>query len=212
MQQEPDSQLDMLLAAARTGDALAFERFYNATVRLLLPVVRAICGDNHAEDVVADTYVQAWTSMESFDAVRGNSVGWLKMIARSRARDRVRRERVRHGRLMGAVEYDADNFPDTAPGPAEQAECRQQLRCLDSALDSLSRRDSGIMGLYMQECSHTEIASATGTPVGTVKTVISRARAKVRGMMESQLQLATPRHGLIPSARQDTAARSLQGG
>jgi RNA polymerase sigma factor (sigma-70 family) len=176
-----ESKVDGLLAAAMKGGSDAFEDFYNATIRHLLPTVRRICGDDHADDVLADTYFQIWQTMHTYDGVRGGAVAWLRMVAASRARDRARRERVRHGGLSGALDYDPDGCVCDNPGPAEIAQTRQEQQRLYEALNGLPAREQGVLRMYIDDRTHDEISAAMGLPVGTVKTVILRSRVRLHG-------------------------------
>ena len=178
-----ETTADGLLQAAMNGSADAFEDFYNATIRHLLPAVRRICGEAYADDVLADTYFQIWQTMHTYDCVRGGAVTWLRMVAGSRARDRARRERMRHGGLSGAVEYDADGGACANPGPAEIAQTRQEQQQLHEALRCLPAREQNVLRMYMEDCTHDEISLAMALPVGTVKTVILRSRARLRGII-----------------------------
>lgn len=180
-----DATADGLLAAATQGSARAFEEFYNTTIRQLMPGVRRICGDAYAEDVLADTYFQVWQSLHTYDSVRGGALVWLRMIASSRARDRARRERVRHGGLSGAMDYDPDMTVCAQPGPADLAETRQEHERLHAALTGFPARERTVLRMYMDDCTHDEISVAMGMPVGTVKTVILRSRARLRGIISA---------------------------
>lgn len=146
-------------------------------------LLRRICGDAYADDVLADTYFQIWQTMHTYDCVRGGAVTWLRMVAGSRARDRARRERVRHGGLSSAVEYDADGCACANPGPAEIAQTRQEQQRLHEVLSGLPDREQNVLRMYLDDCTHDEISLAMALPVGTVKSVILRSRARLRGII-----------------------------
>jgi RNA polymerase sigma-70 factor (ECF subfamily) len=183
------AQLAALLAAAAAGDARAFENFYNLTVRHAGAVVRRIVGDNHLEDVLSDTYFQAWREASRFNAQRGSARAWLITIARSRALDRLRQESLRHGGLSGAPEQDAREDEDRhQPGPEDLLagiEARSQLH---AAVARLSANERWVLGLaYFRDLNHSEIAALTGLPLGTVKSLISRSQHKLRDALCAQL-------------------------
>jgi RNA polymerase sigma-70 factor (ECF subfamily) len=177
-----DEQLAGLLKASASGDARAFELFYNATARYATAVVRRIVGTAHAEDVLSDSYFQAWRGANQFDPQRGSALTWLLTIARSRALDRLRQETLRHGGLPGAPAYEADlREQSTAPGPQDLLESVQARSCLHQALAGLSPNERWVLGLaYFRECSQSEVAAITGLPLGTVKSLMTRAQHKLR--------------------------------
>jgi RNA polymerase sigma-70 factor (ECF subfamily) len=178
---ETDPQLALLLQAAAAGDARAFEQFYDATARGVLAVVRRIAGDNHAEDVLSEAYLQAWRDAARFDAQRGSAIAWLLAIARSRALDRLRQEALRHGGLPGAPEHDADGDATLVVGPDALLESVEVRSRLHEALARLSANERWVLGLaYFRDLRQSEVAAATGLPLGTVKSLTTRAQQKLR--------------------------------
>jgi RNA polymerase sigma-70 factor (ECF subfamily) len=181
-----DEMLAGLLRAAAGGDGRAFEQFYDATARQALGLVRRIAGDAHAEDVLADSYFQAWRSAAQFDASRGSALTWLLTLARSRALDRLRQETLRHGGLSGAPEFDADELQQPgAVGPDALLESVEARSRLHEALGTLAPNERWVLGLaYFREFSQSEIASITGMPLGTVKSLMTRAQHKLREALQ----------------------------
>lgn len=179
---ERDAHHAALLAAAAQGDARAFEEFYRLTIDLATAVVRRIAGPNQTEDVLSDAYFQAWQQARQFDPLRGSALSWFLTTARSRALDRWRAERLRHGGLDGAPEFDAPALQDEAsPGPDTLLEATQAGQHLHAALTRLSANERWVLGLaYYRDLTHSEIAALTGLPLGTVKSLISRSQSKLR--------------------------------
>jgi RNA polymerase sigma-70 factor (ECF subfamily) len=201
-----DRQLGAWLTAAAAGDASAFEAFYEATFALARTVARRLLRDNaEVEDLLADCYVEAWQKAGRFDAERGSPVTWLLTLVRSRGLDALRAAAARPERAAGSAaagdiapaEESAANQPDAAAAdadPAEQLWRRQAGAELHAALAALSAAERWVLGLaYMRELSHTEIASCTGMPLGTVKSHALRAQNKLRSLLGP---------GLAPAAAQ----------
>lgn len=184
---ELNAQLSQLLVAARAGNVGAFEAFYAATVRLVMPVARFVCGDDHCEDALSDAYFQAWKQLPAWDPSRGSALVWIKMIARSRARDRMRAERVRNVGFCGPIAYDGPEAADPQPGPQEIMEQMQQRAVLRSAVRNLSSRHQHLLRLtYQGDLTQAEIAAQTGLPLGTVKTMLRRSYLQLRHAMAPQ--------------------------
>lgn len=185
-----DRVLAALLRSAAAGDAKAFDQFYSATIRYAMGVVRRIAA-SHAEDVLADAYFQAWQAAAKFDPSRGSPLSWLLTIARSRALDRLRQEMLRHGGQAGAPEHDGADQPDAAPGPDELLESVQARSRLHTALADLSANERCVLGLaYFRDCSQTEVAAITGLPLGTVKSLMTRAQHKLRLVLQDNVRPA----------------------
>ncbi len=189
---EPDADIDALAAlvakfAAR--DSLAFESFYALTLPTLLGLVRRIVGTNFTEDVLAEAYFQAWRDANAFDAKRGNAMAWIITIARSRALDRLRQERSRHGGMVGAPSPEPETAGDETIAnvtPQTLLEDAQSRSALHAALRQLSSNERWCLGLaYYRDLSHSEISHVTLLPLGTVKSLITRAQQKLRALLSS---------------------------
>jgi len=178
----PEPQLAALLASAAGGDARAFEQFYDATARQAMAVVRRVTCDAYAEDVLSDCYFQAWRNAAQFDPARGSALAWLLTMARTRALDRMRQETLRHGGLSGAPEFDADSEQAAQDcGPEALLETTQAHTRVHAALAQLSANERWVLGLaFFRDCTQSEIAALTGMPLGTVKSLITRAQHKMR--------------------------------
>ena len=130
-----------------------------------------------AEDLVQETFLRAWAAFDRF-APGTDAKAWLLTIALNAFRDRMRRK----GRAP--LSLDATGVEPEAPGPApatsvplDRIADDRLLRALD-ALDETSR---AILTLAVIEgVPGPEIARAMGTPEGTVRSLLSRAKARLR--------------------------------
>ena len=137
---------------------------------------------DEAEDVVEETFWQAWRNASRYDSRRASGLTWLMMIARSRALDRVRSQRRRAewiaapATTAALLEEGFARRPDELPagGDRETAE----LACALGALPFEQRQ--AIELAFLGGLSHSEIAEQTSQPLGTVKTRIRLAMAKLR--------------------------------
>jgi hypothetical protein len=88
---DPQENLASLLARMADGDEAALAAFYDATVAKAYGLALRIVGTPAAaEEVVVDTYHQAWREARRFDAQRGAPMAFLMMMCRSRALDALR--------------------------------------------------------------------------------------------------------------------------
>jgi RNA polymerase sigma-70 factor (ECF subfamily) len=170
-----DAALAVALAHAAAGDALAFERFYNATVGYARALARRIVHGADLEDALADAYLDAWRLAPRFDPARGSAVSWLLNIVHSRALDICRR------RHAGCDELQTPEADSADPGPGDRLWQREAGRRLNQALAALSANERWVLGLaYFRDQTQQAIADTTGLPLGTVKSLILRAQGKLR--------------------------------
>jgi RNA polymerase sigma-70 factor (ECF subfamily) len=179
---QADRELVRRMAA---GDEAALGELHDRHSALLHAVVLRIVGDRHdAEEVLEDTFWQAWRQAGRYEEGRGGISTWLVMMARSRALDHLRgRRRFREERrdeLSSAAEGGADE--DRLPAsPLDDAAADEVRRVVARAVAGLPSEQRQTVELaYFRGMSQTEIAEATGQPLGTVKTRARLALQKLR--------------------------------
>ena len=188
-----DAELVTLLHAAAGGNANAFERVYDITIGYTQALLRRMLPQADLEDVLADVYFQAWRDAASFDPARGSPVTWLLTIARSRALDLLRHHKASPEVAAGGEQAAMEAAVLEAPGPVDLLASLQANTRLQRALAQLSAQERWVLGLaYYREMTHREVSEATGLPLGSVKSLILRAQAKLRGLLAEPLQ-ADPR-------------------
>lgn len=165
--------LDELVRRFARGDRAAFETFYEHTVDRCMALAMRILGNfAWAEDCVAETYASAWRHATGFDPARANAIGWLFMMCRTRAIDHQRRERAQLRHVRGVThDLEAEHSQD----PASVFGGFLAFAKLQSALEQLTADQRRVLELtYFHALSNSEIADATGMPLGTVKSCIRR--------------------------------------
>ena len=163
------------------ADETALGALYDRWVRSLYSLVLHLLKDpDEAEDVVEETFWQAWKKADSYEPSKGAVSTWLLTIGRRKALDRLRAKR-RSGADTVSGDFSFADLPSTAPDPSmevEGAELREQVR---NALSELPDEQREVLELgYFSGLSQSEIAEATGQPLGTVKTRMRLAMQKLR--------------------------------
>jgi RNA polymerase sigma-70 factor (ECF subfamily) len=172
-----------LLRRMAAGDESALGALYDRWSGLVHSVVARIVADGgDAEELVEETFLQAWRQAGRYEGTRGGVSTWLVVMARSRALDRVRlagHRRAAAAEPLESVESAGSHLPDATPlDAAEIAETRQIVH---AALQKLpvDQRETLEMA-YFKGMSQSEIAQATGQPLGTVKTRCRLGLMKLR--------------------------------
>lgn len=173
---ERDRRLAAWLQAAAGGDGGAFEAFHDATFAVARGVARRLLrGGDEADDLLADVYFEAWRRAPQFDPARGSAMTWLLVMLHTRAIDRLRRHEPAPPPAGDAAADD----------PADRLWPRELGPRLDAALRTLDAPERWVVGLaFWRGLSHAAIAAETGLPLGTVKTHLRRACARLRDALE----------------------------
>ena len=181
-----EGNLITLLEKMSVGDQAAMESFYDATVnRVYGMAMKVVLRSELAEEVVSDVYLQVWRQASRYNSHRATPVGWLLMICRSRALDKLRREK-----SATKNQYQEDDQHETEDenmeSPLETMMKGDLSKQVTAALQILTRSQRQTIALaFFKGMSHKEIANYTDQPLGTVKSNIRRAQAILRNALDS---------------------------
>lgn len=167
----------LIEAIADARDKTAFAQlFAHFAPRLKSYLLRIGTDDLMAEEVVQEAMVMVWRKAESFDRRQASASTWIFTIARNKRIDRLRRER--------RPELDPNDpalVPDAETPADHVVETGQIQDRLRSAIEKLPAEQSELIRLaYYDDKSHSEIAEERGLPLGTVKSRIRLALARLR--------------------------------
>ena len=181
-----DSEDEALVQRMAAGDDQALGALYDRWHPVVHGVVsRLLRQPNDVEDVVEETFWQAWRQAARFDRSRGAVQTWLLTIARSRALDRVRALRRRREDPLEGDDGQAVVQQAAEGDPGLDAEASERRRIVVAALSGLPAEQREALELgYFGGLSQTEIAERTGQPLGTVKTRMRLAMQKLRSQLQ----------------------------
>lgn len=180
---------DAAIAAVRDGDAEAYaavvERYQQIAFRTAYLVVRDA---DLAEDVAQEGFIRAYRQLERFRTGEPFRP-WLLRIVTNLALNEVRARSRRHGlfdRILPTREM-------ATPGPGREVEQKEQQRELLEAIGQLGRDDQAVLYLrHFLDLPEREIAETIGKRPGTVKSRLSRARRRLRTVVESSYPSLIP--------------------
>lgn len=140
---------------------------------------------HHAQDAVQEAFLAFASAPSRFDATRGTVGSWLAMLTHRRAVDIVRREQSR----PKPTPSTSTPHPQALLDPETQAAQSLQSEQVHHLLRTLSPANRQVIYMtYYLGYTQTQIANATGTPLGTVK---SRGRTALR-QLRSTITAASP--------------------
>ncbi len=161
----------------RTAFAALFS-YYAPRVKAYL--VRLGCPDGQAEELAQETMLAVWRKAGRFDPAKAAPGTWIFTIARNLRIDQVRRER--------RPELDPDD-PALVPASTPEADLVLQAKehhaLVHNALQALPPDQARVIALsFFEDKPHGEIAGELGLPLGTVKSRIRLAFARLRAALE----------------------------
>ena len=176
------SDLD-LIEAAKVGDTAGFGELVRRHAPRLLALARQFVGPDAAEDVLQDAMVDAYRGLGGFagEAAVGT---WLYRIALNRCLQERRRTRppVLDAEPLERLARWQD--PDYSVDPALVAARRSHAETLQAILSELPEGYRNALLLHDgQGLSASELAEATGIPLGTAKSNIRRSRLALLSLL-----------------------------
>lgn len=175
----PPEALAPLLRRCGLGDEYAFADLYDQVAPRIYGLVKRIIRDPaQSEEVTQEAFLEIWRQAARFDLERGTALAWMMTIAHRRAVDRVRSAEatstrdVEYGHRHQAVEYDSTS---------EVVQSRLDAQRVRKAMGSLTETQRQAIELaYFRGCTHTEVATMLGVPLGTAKSRVRDGLIRLR--------------------------------
>jgi RNA polymerase sigma-70 factor, ECF subfamily len=179
---ELDERLTDLLSRCAGRDGAALQRLYELVApRLFAVLARMLRRRSLAEEALQDVFVTIWQRAGQYRPDRGRPLAWLSSIARYRAIDLLRHERLAAVTVadlpagVSPVDEAQEEPAGTSAGTGLLERClalltQQQRHCLELA--------------FVGGNSHADIARLVGSPLGTVKSWIRRGLQSLKACLE----------------------------
>jgi len=183
---DTDQNEARLIGSLQRGDAHALHGIYAHYRGLLHTVAMNVVHNScDAEEVLQDVFLHVWNRAESYCAEKGKVTGWMVMLTRRRAIDRLRQQgSYRRATDRYESEYAMENEGAPHAEGAREA-CLSDLRALlKQQLHRLPAAQRQVIEMtYFDGLSQREIAASTQLPLGTVKTRIELGLRKLANML-----------------------------
>lgn len=166
-----------LVAEIKAGSREAFESFLHAYQDRVYGLVRRAVDVRDAEDVAQEALIQIYRSIGGFQCRSGLST-WVYRVAMNVCLEHRRKKHPE----MATFEDDCLERPSSPDDDPSAVAVRSQVRSeIESAIASLPEIHRDVVVLHeLQELTYQECAEVLGCPVGTVKSRLSNAFAKLR--------------------------------
>ena len=193
----PDTAtVDAILTRIKNGDDQAFDELVTLFHRPIFNLAYRMLNNNYedANDAAQDIFIRVHKSLDKF---RGDSKfsTWLYTLASNVCRNRIRKNvriRSHESQSLDATYEDSDTARDTAVDPgtsaAEQSEAGDIRQTVETVIATLPEEFREVIVMRdLQHMSYDEIANATDTSMGTVKSRLSRARKLAKDKLQRVL-------------------------
>lgn len=176
----------MVVARARQGEAAAFNELIQQHQGLAWSVAyRTLQDEAAAGDAVQESFIKAYRALQQFQG--GSFKAWLMRIVVNTCYDVLRSARHRNTTSLEEFAVDEEHaapLVDHSESPSDYVERGELSEWLEKAIAALPADQRVVLVLCdVHGYAYEEIAEMTGQPMGTVKSRISRARARMRDFL-----------------------------
>ncbi|MFE2541873.1 RNA polymerase sigma factor [Actinacidiphila glaucinigra] len=167
-----------------------------------------------AEEIVSLTFLEVWRLREKLESTDDSVRPWVYGIATNVLRNRGRAMR-RHKNAMDRLPV-LDDIPDFSDEVAERLDDGRRLSAAKTAVAKLRQSERDVFALCVwADLSYAAAAEALGIPIGTVRSRLARARARLQKLTEEELKKPREKWEPLPVSEQirggrGTAVRSIQ--
>ena len=177
----PDELRRLVNALADHRDKAAFARLFNHFApRLITFFSRSGVARETAEEITQETMIAVWNKASLYDPAQAGVATWVFTIARNLRVDRVRRE----GR-RSRTEFDEIEESTFAPSSEDYFLANERDARVRLAVDALPDDQAAVVRMsFFGQKPHTDIARELAIPLGTVKSRLRLAMAKIRDAWE----------------------------
>ena len=160
------------------GDAESFRFLVERYERPIVRMIRNVAGDMEScEDIAQDVFLAAYRKLSSFDPACSNFSTWLFTIARNKSINASKKKRPRSMSEPPGI--------TNRHNPGDELAKEEFFARLDRALQALpsAQRRAFVLAEF-EKLPYAEIALIEGARTGTIKSRISRAKKKLRSVLE----------------------------
>ncbi|MDJ0982031.1 MAG: sigma-70 family RNA polymerase sigma factor [Kiloniellales bacterium] len=177
----PDELSELLIAVAEHKDRKAFIKlFEHFGPRVKSYLKRLGVNDSEADDLMQEVMLTVWRRAEQFDCRKARASTWIFTITRNKRIDAIRRER--------RPELDPNDpalVPDRDEDPSEAVSANEWRAAIKRAIDEVPEEQAKLLRMsFFEDKTHDAIATELDLPLGTVKSRIRLAVAKLRRSLE----------------------------
>lgn len=186
---------ELLIKRAKKGDSKAFSALLNEYLSMIYNIAYRMTGNpDDASDMTQEVMIKLFKNLDSFNQKSKFST-WVYRVATNTCLDELKKIR-RKQTLSLDAEYETDDGSvsfeqeDLSPTPDEQAETNELKDIVARAITRLGEEHRAVIVLRdIKGLSYGEIAEILNCSDGTVKSRLSRARAKLKEILEKDFNI-----------------------
>lgn len=179
-----DEELASLTLEHQDVFAVLIQRYEAPLSRYVRSISRASIED--AEDILQEAFIKAYQHLNDFD-IEQKFASWIYRIVRNETISAFRKKQIRpEGHADSIDDTLADRLASHLHTPA-QAEAKERQEAIRRILETVDQKYREVLTLkYLDEKSYAEIAYILQKPMGTIATLLNRAKKQFEAVARTQ--------------------------
>jgi len=178
-----------LMQRIATNDEAAIAALYDRFSSLVFRMAyQAMPTRAEAEDAVQEVFIRLWRTAGRYDESRSALVTWVMLIARRHLVDKLRRNKARL--RTGSIEQPSVVNVEAAPLGEPRMDVQERMKVLMQRIEQLPELQKTVVTrAYLGGQTLRQIGEELNTPLGTIKSALSRALVRLRERSGEELVL-----------------------
>lgn len=190
-----DSQL---IREIKDGNVELYSELMNRYQRRILSFIyhmlKSAKLESIAEDLTSETFYKAYKSLHTFREIDATFSTWLYTIARNTVLSELRKQKAA---TVSIEEVNVEPIVSADATPEQQLLLNERMHLVRKAIDQLPEKQrAAIILREYEQMDYQEIANILGQTVSSVKSLLFRARASIKGQLEPYIVQDTGSHDL----------------
>ncbi len=186
--QAPSELTQLLDRVAKQRDKQAFTQlFCFFAPKIERFGIKQLGSEAQASELVQETMTNVWLKAHLFDSDKGAATTWVYTVMRNASFDMLRRVKAKAEVNLGDDIWPLDQFQITHEEDADEFGDHLMEKQMLEYVNTLPETQRAVVkGYYYQELTQTQLAEQFGVPVGTIKSRLRLALAKLKQQMEDK--------------------------
>jgi len=169
-------------------------RYQRRILSFIYHMLKSAKLESIAEDLTSETFYKAYKSLHTFRELDATFSTWLYTIARNTVLSELRKQKAN---MVSIEEVNIEPIVSGDATPEQQLLLNERMHLVRKAIDQLPEKQrAAIILREYEQLDYQEIATILGQTVSSVKSLLFRARASIKGQLEPYIAQDAGSHDL----------------
>lgn len=176
----------LLIAVGNTQDVDAFNQLFERFAKKLFALgMKLTRNEQMAKDLIQEAMFNVWQKAPLYDLDKGSAQGWIYTLGRNRCFDMLRKQKRQPNCISADDIWPLESAADSSMVHEDSSGQEVEISLIEGYFEQLSEPQRAVVTqIYIQDRTHEEAAAHLQIPLGTLKSRLRLAVAKLRKLIE----------------------------